>query len=118
MSENIKSAPAKPEEQQFAQMVLDTFNASGLSVRRFCKREGIPEWKFYQYKRLLQQNTASEQTLSIAEPKKSVPRFAQIAHLPSNNSALRIELPSGIQIHISNGCDNNLLREAINILQC
>jgi len=118
MSENIKSPPAKSEEQQFAQMVLDTFISSGLSVTRFCKREGIPEWKFYQYKRLLRQNTAGEQTPSVAKPKKSVPRFMQIAQLSSNSSAVRIEFPSGIQIHISNGCDKHLLRETINIFQC
>ena len=120
MSENIKSksSPVKSEEQQFAQMVLDTFNASGLAVKQFCKNEGIPEWKFYQYKRSLRQRTIGDKNATTFDQNKSKPRFAQIAHLSSNSSAIQIEFPSGINIHISNGCDKHLLRETINIFQC
>ena len=118
MSENTLSASVKTEDLQFAQMVLDTFQTSGLSVGQFCKKEGIPEWKIYYWRKKLMRKKPDDKIIPAREPKKSTPQFIQIAPPAQCNSALRIELPSGIQIHVSNGCDKQLLREAINILRC
>jgi len=123
MSENTKLVPSRPtaaksEEQQFAQMVLDTLETSGLSVGQFCKKEGIPEWKIYHWRKKLMPKNPDDKIMPAREFKENTPKFIQIAPPARCDSALRIELPSGIQIHISNGCDNNLLREAINILKC
>jgi hypothetical protein len=119
MNENEKSVSVKSEEQhQFAQMVLDTFNSSGLSVAKFCKNEGIPEWKFYFWRRKLAAKNSDNKIIPASCSNKTTPKFVQIAQRLQNDSAMRIELPSGVSIHISNGCDNNLLRETINFLQC
>ena len=118
MSENIISASVKSEDLQFAQMVLNTLETSGLSVGQFCKKEGIPEWKIYHWRKKLMPKKPDDKITPASEPKKSMPKFIQIAPPARCDSALRIELSSGISIHISNGCDNNLLREAINILKC
>jgi hypothetical protein len=114
MSENIKPIPAKSEEQQFAQMVLETFQSSGLSVKQFCKNEGIPEWKFYHWRRTLKSGTADAKIIPAALSDKPLPKFVRIAQTLPGDSAVRIEFPSGISIHVSSG----LLREAIDILRC
>ncbi|MFH1616426.1 MAG: hypothetical protein ABIG61_15235 [Planctomycetota bacterium] len=81
MSENIKlvrpggSSPVKSEECQFAQMVLETFRSSGLSVKQFCKNEGILGWKFYQYKRILRQETIDHKNTAASDQNKSKPRY-------------------------------------------
>ena len=35
------------DQRQFWQMVLETYRTSGLSVRRFCRQEGLSEPSFY-----------------------------------------------------------------------
>ena len=39
------------DQQQFWEMVLETFKSSNLSVRQFCKQEGLSEPSFYSWVR-------------------------------------------------------------------
>ena len=41
------------EQQQFWQMVIDTWLSSGLSVRQFCRQEGLSEPSFYSWRKKL-----------------------------------------------------------------
>ena len=36
-----KAKKSDTDQRQFWQMVLETFKSSGLSVRQFCKQEGL-----------------------------------------------------------------------------
>jgi hypothetical protein len=38
---------ADGDQQQFWQMAVETFKSSGLSVRQFCKQEGLTEPSLY-----------------------------------------------------------------------
>ncbi len=48
MSEGIESEKAsKQDQQQFWRIAIETWQASGLSIRQFCKNEGLSEPQFY-----------------------------------------------------------------------
>ena len=51
MSRKQKSSGS--DRQQFWRMVLETWQASGLSVRQFCKDEGLSEASFYFWRKKL-----------------------------------------------------------------
>ena len=102
MSEKQKSFATQEEERRFWNMVFDTFHASNLSVKQFCKNEGLAEWSFYHWKKKLRQSL-SEETFGkkiIIPPEVnsagSVPSFTEIAHVPSGCTPIRIEFPSGV----------------------
>ena len=48
------------DQKQFWQMVLETFKSSGLSVRQFCKQEGLSEPSFYAWRKRLTQPQKSD----------------------------------------------------------
>ena len=57
MSKKQKTAALEAEERQFWQMVFETHQGSGLSVKEFCQKEGLAEWTFYHRKRRLRQGS-------------------------------------------------------------
>jgi hypothetical protein len=124
MSEKRKSYATQEEERRFWHMVFETFQASGLSVKQFCQKEGIAEWSFYSWKKKLRQLSSGEtlgKKITISpevNPAGSSPSFTQIAHLSTASPSMRIEFPSGICLQISNGCDKQLLYDAIDCLRC
>jgi len=123
MSKKQKAGVSEAEERQFWQMVFETFQTSGLTVKQFCKNEGIAEWSFYHWRRKLRQLTdskpanASTENLQVKESTPIAKRFQQIAQLSSNDKELKIEFPAGIHLHVHRHCDRQLLRETIAILR-
>ena len=98
------------EQRQFWQMVIETWQASRLSVRNFCKQEGLSEPAFYSWRKKL--------TKGI-EPKKDKPKdtnssaFIKVS-LPKDNPApLELVLSSGNTLRISSGVDNQTLTNAL-----
>jgi hypothetical protein len=124
MSEKRKSFSTSEEECRFWQMVIETFRTSNLSVKQFCKKEGIAEWSFYHWRKKLRplpsETGVGEKIISLSEevPAGSAPSFTQIAHLLPERPAMRIEFPCGVCLQISNGCDKQLLYDAIDCLRC
>ena len=65
------------DQQQFWQMVLETFKSSGLSIRQFCKQEGLSEPSFYAWRKRLTQvgeSDADKEAVCQSEP------FFQMVH--------------------------------------
>jgi hypothetical protein len=125
MSEKQKTVSTRQEDDlRYWQMVFETFNASKLSVKQFCKNEGIAEWSFYHWRKKLHQSScehsSDEKAIALPEVNSSdlPPAFTQIANLSSVYPPMRIEFPSGICLDISNGCDGQLLHQAIDCLRC
>jgi len=123
MSQKQHTVPSsKNDESAFWQMVFETFRSSGLTVRQFCKNEGITESAFYSHRKKLLEGHYPEHPATIPQSqppgRDTMPKFTQIAQLSSSLAAVRIDFPSGVNVHISNGCDNQLLRETIKNLQC
>ncbi|NIA31952.1 MAG: hypothetical protein GWP06_18835 [Actinobacteria bacterium] len=102
------------DQHQFWQMVMETFKTSGLSVRNFCKKEGLSEPAFYAWRKKLTKND---------EPKKDSPKdnknssaFIKVS-VPQNNSApLELMLSSGNSLRISSGTDSQTLTNVLSAL--
>lgn len=66
--------------------------ASGLSVRRFCKAEGLGEASFYAWRRTLQARQADA---------KQTPEFMPLMRAaPLTSSSLVVELRGGRKLHL------------------
>lgn len=64
------------EKEQFWRLVLEEHQRSGLSVRRFCQREGVSEPSFYAWRREIRQRDAEradEATGASKGPRRLVP---------------------------------------------
>ena len=48
-----KDSHTQTDQRQFWQMAIDTWQVSGLSVRQFCKQEGLSESSFYAWRKQL-----------------------------------------------------------------
>ena len=108
-----KSKKSDTEQQQFWQMVIETFQSSGLSVRQFCKQEGLSEPGFYSWRRKL----AKADELKMEKQRdSSSSAFIKVA-MPKNKSvALELVLSSGHTLRISSGADNKTLVNVLSAL--
>ena len=55
-----KDSHTQTDQRQFWQMAIDTWQVSGLSVRQFCKQEGLSESSFYAWRKQLTHAVAPE----------------------------------------------------------
>lgn len=60
------------DQQQFWQMVLETFKYSGLSVQQFCKQEGLSASAFYNWRRKLSDDNLNCSEEDDKKPSASV----------------------------------------------
>ena len=44
---------SKDDQHQFWQMAIETWRSSGLTIRQFCKQEGLSEPSFYSWRKRL-----------------------------------------------------------------
>lgn len=58
---NVDSVRSVQARERWWLGAIGRWKKSGLSQREFCKREGIPEWKFSDWKRRLRQVSCSRQ---------------------------------------------------------
>ena len=109
-----KSQKSNTDQQLFWQMVLETFKSSGLSVRQFCKQEGLSEPSFYSWRKRL---TKVDEPEADEEEACQSESFFQVS-IPKNNSiALELVLNSGNTLRISSGTDSATLNDVISVLQ-
>jgi transposase-like protein len=77
--------------------VLTRFRHGGLSVREFCRREGVPESAFYFWRRTLRDRDA--------ESRSSVPAFLPVAvrrhELDSPGAEVAVQLGAGLTIRFA-----------------
>jgi transposase len=111
MSEQQKES--KSDQRQFWQMVLETFKSSGLSVRQFCKQEGLTEPSFYSWRKRLAANESEQRIKIIPEPSS----FIEVS-IPKDNSALlELVLSSGNTLRIGSGTDSKTLTRTLSALR-
>lgn len=96
---------SESDQQQFWQMVLETFTSSGLSVRQFCKQEGLSEASFYSWRKKLNNSHASgvREESPVSEP------FIQVPVLQSELGCLELVLASGHSLRIPSDIDSTFL---------
>ena len=110
-----KAQKSDTDQKQFWQMVLDTFRSSGLSVRQFCKQEGLSEASFYAWRRKLSKSqkssTCNEQMLS--EPGS----FIQVPVVQSESSCLELVLTSGHVLRIPSDIQRAYLSDVLSAVR-
>ncbi len=101
-----KSKKSDTDQQQFWQMVFDTFKSSGLSVRQFCRQEGLPEPSFYSWRKKL--NTNDVPANEKYEDCQLQP-FIEISMPHEKPDFMELILASGNTLRINSGADNKTL---------
>lgn len=82
----FRAVKSSKEEQWRAR--FKRFDASGLSVTRFCQIEGISIPSFYQWRKRLRASTVNS----------GVPTFLPVRITPSSLCVVEIHLPNGTRI--------------------
>ena len=108
-----KAKKSDTDQQQFWQMVLDTFKSSGLSIRRFCKQEGLSEPSFYAWRKRLTQVDASDAVKeAVCQPEP----FIQVSLPTEQHGGLELLLSSGHTLRISSPADSQTLTTVLSAL--
>ena len=108
-----KSQKSNTDQQQFWQMVLETFKSSGLSVRQFCKREGLSEPAFYSWRKKL---TKSDESAEGKQKDTNPSAFIEVAMLKNDSVVLELLLSSGNTLRISSDTDSKTLVKVLSAL--
>lgn len=109
---------------------LQEFEKSGLTVREFCEREGLVghqlTWWRRELKRRSDDSAPEQRRTTKGRPRKTRPagratemQFMPVQLEPASNGQPRVEiiLDQPPRIAVSPGCDTNLLREVIRVLE-
>jgi transposase len=100
---------AATEREQMWRRHIDGQQASGLTIRNYCQRQGLNEHSFYSWRRTI-----------AARDRQSVPAFLPVALVDGpvqpHDSLIEIRLPDGRCVRIQTGCDRALLADVLAIL--
>ncbi|HBR18747.1 MAG: helix-turn-helix domain-containing protein [Phycisphaerae bacterium] len=100
------------DDHQFWRLVIESQAASGLSVNRFCEKEGISPSSFYQWRKKLEQK--SDNLVNANDAGSSVePEFIPLGQIHTNSNELCVTFPGGIYVNASNSCNIKLLCETV-----
>ena len=109
-----KQRESKKDQRQFWQMAIETWQANGMPVSKFCEAEGLSESSFYIWRKKL---TKSD------EPQRDKPKdtnssaFIEVAMPKDNPAVLELVLSSGNTLRISSGTDSTTLNDVILVLK-
>ena len=108
-----KQAKSNKERRQFWQMVIETWQDSGMSVSKFCKAEGLSEGAFYSWRKRL----SGCHTQQKGQSKSTPSAFIEVAMPKSGHAPLELVLSSGHTLRISSTTDNKILSNVISVLR-
>jgi len=110
-----KAQQSDTDQKQFWQMVLDTFRSSGLSVRQFCKQEGLSEASFYAWRKKLSKSQKSGMDNEQTPPEPE--SFIQVPVVPSESSCLELVLASSHVLRIPSDIPRAFLTDVLSALR-
>ena len=111
MSKNQKSL--NEDRRQFWQMVIETWQDSGMAVSKFCKDEGLSEGSFYNWrKKLAKTNAPGAGKQTALRPSA----FIEVSIPKNDPAALELVLSSGNILRISSGADVKTLTHVLSAL--
>jgi len=104
---NIEQREAIPKTDEWAERIA-VQQRSGITVRQFCKEQGLTEYSFYAWRKRLQ--------------KKEPVRFALVdrrvtGHEPATEAALELVMATGDRLRIGAGVDAATLRTVLEALR-
>lgn len=117
-----KAKNSMDERTRFWQMVFETFHQSNLSVRQFCREEGLSESGFYYWRRRLAGDSnktsrpARDKHPDKIESAKSSPGFIEVS-LPEGNSGVELVLSSGNVLRFGCRIDKGSLARIVSVLR-
>ena len=99
----IEEMPSSPKAGEWAERIAAQ-QRSGVSVKQFCKDQGLTEYSFYAWRKRLQ--------------KKEAVRFALVDRRstwqePATEAALELVLATGERLRIAAGVDSATLRTVL-----
>ena len=100
------------DQEQFWRMAIETWQASGLSIRQFCKDEGLSEPQFYHWRKKL----AGCGTQPAVQDDPVQPAFIEVAIPKNNDIAMELLLTSGNMVRIPCGIDTATLSNVMSVL--
>ena len=83
-------------------------HASGISVKQFCKEQGLTEYSFYAWRKRLQQTGPVRFALVDRNPRRQE---------SAADAALELVLANGERLRISAGVDAATLRTVLDVLR-
>jgi len=106
-----KTAKSDTDQQQFWQMAIETWRSSGLSIRNFCKQEGLSEPAFYSWRKRLTKSQKADQEGSPPEP------FIQVSLPKEKAGSFELAFASGHTLRISSDVDSQVLAGVLSALK-
>jgi hypothetical protein len=107
-----KTREVDGDQEQFWRMVVETWQTSELSIRQFCKKEGLSEPQFYQWRKKL---VGCGTQLAIQDD-PGQPAFIEVAIPKNNDVAIELLLTSGNTLRIQPGTDIATLKDMLSAL--
>ena len=100
------------EKRQFWRLAVETWRTSGVSVRRFCKDEGLSSAAFYCWRRQLTRTVAS----GSDRQNDPLAPFIEVS-IPRSTAALELVLTSGNVLRIGAAADSAALGRVVSVLR-
>jgi len=101
------------DQEQFWRMAIETWQASGLSVRQFCAGEGLSEPSFYSWRKKLTGGDTQHDSQDKPEPLA----FIEVAMPQSNPAVIELTLTSGNTMRVYTGADTTILSNVLSALR-
>ena len=103
--------------EQWKQRILEC-QASGMTVRSWCKQQGVAEQTYYRYLKILRQELCDSLPVPVQEAAKPV-QFSKLevtAPLPDTKAAVIIRLPNAT-LEINEGASQQTVQAVLLALQ-
>ena len=100
--------------RQFWLDAIDQWRNGGLSVRQFCKDQGLSEPSFYFWRKKLSKAEPSE---ADRQKDKKTSAFIEVSIPDGNSSILELVLISGNVLRIGASVDNRALSNVLSVLR-
>ena len=102
-----ETKPANPKAQEWAERIAAQ-QGSGLSVKQFCKEQGVSEYSFYCWRKRLQESGP----VRFALVERNARRQER-----TTETALELVLVNGARLRIGTGVDTATLRAVLEVLR-
>jgi hypothetical protein len=103
----IDAKPANPKADEWAERIAAQ-GRSGMSVKQFCKEQGLTECSFYAWRKRLQESGP----VRFALVERSARRQERTAE-----AVLEVVLATGERLRIGSGVDITTLRTVLDVLR-
>ena len=108
MSETtVEQRPANPKADPWAERIAAQQRA-GISVKQFCKEQGLTEYSFYAWRKRLRQTGPVRFALVDRSPRRQE---------RATEAALELVLANGERLRIGTGADAATLRIVLDVLR-